>query len=102
MSLTSPHDLALAYDRYASALWRGEDAAAQAFATWLDGYWADEGPVELADHPYVVSVLGGAGAGIRWYARGKTIVGYVGSRRRGCYQVPVDATLPPSYPLNVR
>jgi hypothetical protein len=93
--MTSPHELALAYDRYAAALWRGEEDQVQAFAAWLEGYWADEGPAELADHPYVVSVLGGAGAGIRWYARGGTIVGYVGSQRRGCYEVPVDAAPPP-------
>jgi hypothetical protein len=92
--MTSPHQLALAYDRYASALWRGEVADARAFAVWLEEYWTDEGPVELADHPCVVSILGGAGAGIRWYARGKTIVGYVGSQSPGCYQVPIDTALP--------
>jgi hypothetical protein len=92
--MTSPHQLALAYDRYASALWRGEEAELRAFAAWLEEHWADEGPAELADHPYVVSVLGGAGAGIRWYARGKSIVGYVGSRPRGCYHVPVDIPMP--------
>jgi hypothetical protein len=93
--MTSPHELARAYDRYAAALWRGEEAEAQAFATWLEEYWADEGLAELADHPYVVSVLGGAGAGIRWYARGGTVVGYVGSRAQGCFQVPMDAAPPP-------
>ena len=100
--MTSPHELALAYNRYAAALWRGEETGAQAFAAWLEEYWVDEGPVELADHPYVVSVLGGAGAGIRWYAGDKTVVGYVGRRPRGCYQVPVDAAPPPIHPLNVR
>jgi hypothetical protein len=92
--MTSPHQLALAYDRYASALWRGEEAEVRAFAVWLEEYWVDEGPAELADHPCVVSILGGAGAGIRWYARGKTIVGYVGSQSRGCYQVPLHTALP--------
>jgi hypothetical protein len=93
-SMISPRELALAYDQYAAALWRGDDAEAGAFATWLDGYWADEGPAETPDSPHVVSFLGGAGAGIRWYARGRTIVGYVGNRPRGCYQVPVDAAPP--------
>jgi hypothetical protein len=92
--MTSPHQLALAYDRYAAALWRGEEAQARAFAAWLERYWVDEGPAELANHPYVVSVLGGAGAGIRWYACGGTVVGYVGSQSRGCYQVPLDTALP--------
>jgi hypothetical protein len=93
--MTSPHELALACDWYAAALWRGEEADARAFAIWLERYWVDEGPEELADHPYVVSVLGGAGAGIRWYACGETIVGYVGSRAQGCFQVPTDAAPPP-------
>jgi hypothetical protein len=93
--MTSPHELALAYDRYAAALWRGEEAEAGAFAAWLERYWVDEGPAELAGHPHVVSVLGGAGAGIRWYACGGTVVGYVGSRAQGCFQVPTDAAPPP-------
>jgi len=92
--MTSPHELARAYDRYAAALWRGEEAEARAFAVWLERYWVDEGPAEVADHPYVVSVLGGAGAGIRWYARGRTVLGYVGSRAQGCFQVPISATAP--------
>ncbi len=93
--MTSPHEIARAYDRYAAALWRGDEAEARAFAAWLEAYWADEGPAELTDQPYVVSVLGGAGAGIRWYARGGTVLGYVGSRAQGCFQVPMDAALPP-------
>ena len=92
--MISMHELALAYDRYAAALWRGDEAEAQAFAAWLEGYWEDAGPNEEVDQPHVVSLLGGAGAGIRWYARGRTIVGYVGSCRRGCYEVPVDAAPP--------
>ena len=93
--MTSPHELALAYDRYAAALWRGDDAEAEAFAAWLAGYWADEEPPEPDDHPHAVSILGGAGAGIRWCARDRTVVGYVAGRPRGCYHVPVDAAPPP-------
>lgn len=98
--MTSPHELALAYDQYVAALWRGDEAEAQTFAAWLEGYWAHEVPPELADHPHVVSVLGAAGAGICWYARGRTIIGCVGSQARGCYQVPIDAA-PPIHPLSV-
>jgi hypothetical protein len=94
--MNTPHELALAYDRYASALWRGDVAEARAFAAWLGDYWVDEGSIEPTDHPHVVSVLGGAGAGIRWYSRGTTIVGYVGDGRRGCYQVPRNAFPPPT------
>jgi len=93
--MTSPNELALTYDRYAAARWRGDDAEAEAFATWLGRYWADEELAEPDDPPNAVSVLGGAGAGIRWYARGRTIVGHVTSQSRGCYQVPVDAAPPP-------
>jgi hypothetical protein len=92
--MTSPHELARAFDRYAAALWRGEETEARAFATWLERYWVDEGPAELADHPYVVSVFGGGGSGIRWYTHDRAIVGYVGNRARGCYQVPLDAAPP--------
>jgi hypothetical protein len=98
-SMISPRELALAYDQYAAALWRGDDAEAGAFATWLDGYWADEGPAETPGSPHAVSPLGGAGAGIRWYARGRTIVGYAGNRPQGCYEVPVDAAPPLIDPL---
>jgi hypothetical protein len=93
--MTSPDELALAYNRYAAALWRGEESEVRAFATWLLGYWVDEAPPELADDPHAVSALGGAGAGIRWYARDGTVVGYVGSQAQGCFQVPVDAAPPP-------
>jgi hypothetical protein len=93
--MTSPRELALAYNQYVAALWRGEEAEARAFATWLARYWVDEGPPELADLPHVISALGGAGAGIRWYARGRTVVGYVGSQAQGCFQVPVEAAPPP-------
>ena len=92
--MTSPHELALAYDRYAAALWRGDGAEAEDFAAWLEEYWSDEGPAETADSPHAISHLGGAGAGIRWYARGGTVVGYVGSRAQGFFQVPVDAAPP--------
>lgn len=93
--MISPHELACAYDRYAAALWRGDVAEARAFAAWFEGHWADEGPPELANHSHAVSVLGGAGAGIRWYTHDRMIVGYVGSRAQGCYQVPMDAAPPP-------
>jgi len=95
-ALTSPHELALAYNRYVAALWPGEEAEARVFASWLAGYWVEEGPSEMADQPHAVSVLGGAGAGIRWYTRGGIIVGYVGSHVQGCFHVPIDAAPPPT------
>jgi hypothetical protein len=95
-ALTSPHELALAYNRYVAALWRGEEAEARVFASWLAGYWVEEGPPEMADQPHAVSMLGGAGAGIRWYTRGGTIVGYVGCHVQGCFHVPIDAAPPPT------
>jgi hypothetical protein len=92
--MTSPHELALAYDRYIAALWRGDEAA-HTFASWLGRHWTDAGPAEPTDRPHAASAFARAGAGIRWYTRGTTIVGYVGTRYRGCYQVPVDASPPP-------
>jgi hypothetical protein len=39
-------------------------------------------------------VLGDSGAGIRWYARGETVLGYVSRRPNGCYRVPMREAVP--------
>jgi hypothetical protein len=89
----APHDLVLAYDRYAAALWRGEETSAKVFAVWLERHWTGQAPPEPEDAPDAASVLGAAGAGIRWYARGKGVLGYV-TGRAGCYQVTADDAVP--------
>ena len=91
--MTTASQLARCYDRYASALKRGDEEAITEFVQWLAGFW-DEGPSEPATRPSAVSP-GLVGHGIRWYDRGDTILGYPIGGPVGCYQVPIDETPPP-------
>jgi hypothetical protein len=93
--MLTPRDLAFAYDRWLAARWRGEDDEARPFGDWIESFWCAEAPSEPRTGPDAVSVLGGAGRGIRWYADGAVIRGYVVGRPRGCYLVPA-ATVPPA------
>jgi hypothetical protein len=90
----TPQDLARAYDRGIAARWRGDEDDAHAFAAWLATYWVPDAPPPPAGPPSAVSVLGAAGAGIRWYAAGRAVLGYVGGQARGCYRVPLEAVPP--------
>jgi uncharacterized membrane protein YqaE (UPF0057 family) len=91
---TSAEQLARAYDRYVSALWRGESEEVRRFASWLKGCWALGGPPEPSGPAAAVSALGGAGTSIRWYDVDGTIVGYIPGVPHRCYQVPTDADPP--------
>lgn len=91
--MTGAHDLALRYDQYVSALWRGDTAAAHAFGAWMEAHWRGDGPPEPDSCPDALSVCGGAGKGIRWYTTTTAVLGYV-SGRRGCYQVAITAVPP--------
>jgi hypothetical protein len=57
------------------------------FGNWLEARWCVGNPAEPDGAPDAVSVLGGAGAGIRWYTVGDTVVGFISGRPRGCYVV---------------
>jgi hypothetical protein len=92
-SQLSPQNLALAYDRLIAARWRGEDAAADVCAAWFEAHWTVQAPPEPDDPPGAASVLGGAGHGIRWYARDRIIFGYV-TGRPGCYRVSTSDAIP--------
>ncbi len=81
--------LALGYMRYASACWRGDEAA-NVFGTRLSAYRRGDLPTRPAAKPYAVSPHGGGGRGIHWYELGEEVVGFVPGCRGG-YQVPVDA-----------
>jgi hypothetical protein len=83
----SPQALALAYDRFVSARWRGEDEVADAFAAWFEAHWTGQAPPEPDSPPAAASILGGAGTGIRWYALEDSVLGYVGESVAGCYRV---------------
>jgi hypothetical protein len=93
-SLVSPRQIALTYDRVISAHWRGETDTATAFDEWFEAHWSDQAPPEPDAPPEGTSVLGGSGAGIRWYARDETVLGYVSRRSDGCYRVPMREALP--------
>jgi hypothetical protein len=92
--LVSPRQVALTYDRVVSAHWRGETDIAIAFDEWFEAHWSDQAPPEPDAPPEGTSVLGDSGAGIRWYARDATVLGYVSRRPNGCYRVPMRETLP--------
>ena len=90
----SPKQLALTYDRVISAHWRGETGAVTAFGTWFESHWSDQAPPEPDEPPEGTSILGGAGSGIRWYARDELVLGYVSRRPSGCYRVQVSEAVP--------
>jgi hypothetical protein len=89
----SPRDLALIYDRYVAAGWRGE--AIGAFDARLEAHWTNQPLPTPDDYPDAVSDLGGAARSISWHAHDGAIAGYVAGRIRGGYLVPVCAEPPP-------
>jgi hypothetical protein len=93
-SEVSPKQIALTYDRVISAHWRGETDTATALDAWFEAHWSDQAPPEPDAPPEGTSVLGGSGAGIRWYARDEVVLGYVSRRPNGCYRVPMREAVP--------
>jgi len=91
---TSAADLARRYDRYVSALWRGESDEVRRFAAWLKGCWGLDGPPEPEGPPAAISALGGAGTSIRWYEQDGAVLGYIPGVAHRCYRVPIDAEPP--------
>jgi hypothetical protein len=91
---TSAQQLARAYDRYVSAVWRGETEATHRFAAWLRGCWGLGAPPEPPTPPAAVSALGGAGASIRWHETPDAVYGYIPGVPLRCYQIPRDADVP--------
>jgi hypothetical protein len=93
-SEVSPKQIALTYDRVISAHWRGETDTATVLDAWFEAHWSDQAPPEPDAPPEGTSVLGGSGAGIRWYARDEVVLGYVSRRPNGCYRVPMREAVP--------
>jgi len=83
--------LALSYQRWASACWRG-DTLAPVFATQLSAYWRPALPPMPAGRADAISPHGGGGRGIYWYQTDEEVLGYVPGAAGG-YQVPVT-TIP--------
>jgi hypothetical protein len=81
--------LALSYQRWASACWRG-DTLAPVFATQLSAYWRPALPPKPTSRPDAISPHGGGGRGIHWYQTDDEVLGYVPGAAGG-YQVPVSA-----------
>jgi hypothetical protein len=93
-SEVSPRQIALTYDRVISAHWRGETDTATVLDAWFEAHWSDQAPPEPDAPPEGTSVLGGSGAGIRWYACDEVVLGYVSRRPNGCYRVPMREAVP--------
>lgn len=93
--LVNPRQIALTYDRVISAHWRGETDSANALDTWFEAHWSDQAPPEPEAPPEGTSVLGDSGSGIRWYALGDVVLGYVSRRPDGCYRVLTQEAMPP-------
>lgn len=91
---TTALDLARGYDRYVSALWRGESAEVRRFAAWLKECWGLDGPPEPDGPPAAISALGGAGTSIRWYEGEGVVLGYIPGVAHRCYRIPNDADVP--------
>ena len=87
---TSAAELARAYDRYVSALWRGESDEAHRFGAWLRRCWGLGDPPEPAGPPAAVSTHGGAGTSIRWYELDGMVFGYILGVPHHCYQFPIE------------
>jgi hypothetical protein len=92
----TPQELALRFDRCvaAAAEWPWRNPEACAFADWLAGFWAPACPVAPAGPPDATNAAEGRMDGIRWFAVGEAILGYVAEHARGCYRVPSAARLP--------
>jgi len=90
----NPRELARDYDRFISARWRGEDETADTFASWIEAHWTGQAPSEPDDPPEGASILGNAGAGIRWYARGGYVFGYASPGSQGCYRIAATEIAP--------
>ena len=81
--------LADGFLQYASACWRG-DQAARRFATRLGAYWRPQLPPRPITPPNACSPHGAGGRGIDWYEISGEVLGYIPGRRAG-YGVPVEA-----------
>ena len=95
---TSAAELAVPYDGYVCALWRGESDQVRRLATWLNGRSRLGGPASPSSPPAAVSTLGGSGTSIRWHEADGFVLGYIPGVPHRCYRVPMDAD-PPVIPV---
>jgi hypothetical protein len=92
--MITAHELARRHDEAVAALWRGDPAPVRTLTTWLAEFRQTAAPDEPAGQPTATSVLGGGGAGIRWYDGENAVVGYVRGASGRYYRVPTSERLP--------
>jgi hypothetical protein len=92
----TPQELARRYDRCIAlvAEWPWHHSEACAFAEWLAGHWQPVCPLPPVGPPSAASAVGGRPDGLRWFAAGAEIVGYVAGHAAGCYRIPRRAEPP--------
>ncbi len=91
--IAATRDIARTYEVYAAAS-RALDPAAPVLGAWFHAWWGDHCPIEPDAGPDAISDDGAGGRGVRWYAQGEVVVGYVPGCH-ACYQIPLAAPLPP-------
>jgi hypothetical protein len=91
--MITARQLARAYDLSVASLWRG-DAPDESLIAWLARYRIAEAPPEPRTAPEAVSLLGGGGAGIRWYSTPTAVIGFATGHPAVCYRIPNEAELP--------
>jgi hypothetical protein len=91
--MLTARQIARAYDLSVASFWRG-DATDDPLLNWLGRFQSTERLLEPAERPEAVSLLGGGGAGIRWYTTPTEILGFTAGQPPVCYRVPVDTELP--------
>jgi hypothetical protein len=91
--MLTARQIARAYDLSVASFWRG-DGADDPLLSWLGRFQSTERLPEPAVNPEAVSLLGGGGAGIRWYTTSTEILGFTAGHPPVCYRVPVDTVLP--------
>jgi hypothetical protein len=91
--MITARQVARAYDLSVASFWRGDNGD-DALIAWLGRFRTSEQLPEPAIMPEAVSLLGGGGAGIRWYSTSTAILGFTAGQPPICYRVPVDSELP--------
>lgn len=86
------------FDKHFTDVWRGGVGNPILERGWLEQWWVAECAAEPEGEPVAISVLAAAGKGIRWRETEREWIGYVPTRRNGCYRIPrreAERLLPP-------
>lgn len=91
--MITARQLASAYDLSVASIWRGERPEATLIG-WLGEYRVQNEMIQPEGKPDAVSLLGGGGAGIKWYTTPTGVIGCTTGTPQVCYKVPLNAELP--------